>query len=273
MGTAVATLGDRTADVIAVNWDQEMRGAKALLESGLCPAGIKSPQAALFIILTGRDLGLSPVQSLRSIHVIQGKIEVAADQQLALFKRAGGRAEFKVLTDTEATLALKHANGDKHTETFTIEDAKRAGLVDGNWKKYPKAMLRSRAITAGLKSIGFDATAGLYAPGEVTDAEITVTETNAVENASQATAATTEQGEGPTEKQVALFEKMLKSHLFDGDRAEWQEKAVGITKREMGDLIDMVMQQGKARRAAEQDAERLDDERDAREAASGAGAA
>lgn len=270
-GTAVATLGDRTTEILAIDWDRELRGANALLASGLCPAGVKSPQAALFIILTGRDLGLSPVQSLRSIHVIQGKIELAADQQLALFKRAGGRAEFATLSETAASLVLRHPNGDNHTETFTMEDAKRAGLTDGNWKKYPKAMLRSRAITAGLKSIGFDATAGIYGPGEVSDVEITVTPALAVENAAQVEAAVVESGEGPTDKQVALFEKYLRSHLFDADRAEWQAKAVGITKREMGDLLDMLLMTGKQRKLAEDEAK--DDERDAREAASGVGAA
>jgi hypothetical protein len=37
-------------------------------------------------------------------------------------------------------------------------------------------MLRSRAITAGLKSIGFDPTAGIYAPGELGGPEPIVVE-------------------------------------------------------------------------------------------------
>jgi hypothetical protein len=151
-----------------VNWNQELDGARMLLKSNLLPQAIKTPEAALFIILTGKDLGLSPVQSLRSIHVIQGKIEVAADAQLGLFHRSGGKSHWKALTNEQAILEL-HAPWltEPHVESFTLEDAKRAKLGGDNWQKYPKAMLRSRAITAGLKSIGFDPTAGIYAPGEL----------------------------------------------------------------------------------------------------------
>ena len=157
----------RLAPPLPVAWNQEIEGAKMLLRSGLLPPSIRTPEQALYIILTGRDLGLSPVQSLRSIHVIQGKPELAADMQLAIFKNRGGRAAFRKLTDTEAVLWLRHPNGDEHVETFTIDDARRAGLGGANWQKYPKAMLRSRAITAGLKSVGFDLLAGTYAEGEV----------------------------------------------------------------------------------------------------------
>jgi hypothetical protein len=158
-----------------VNWSQEIEGARMLLKSGLLPQGIKTPEAALFIILTGKDLGLSPVQSLRSIHTIQGKIEVAADAQLGLFHRSGGKSHWRALTNEQAVLEL-HAPWltEPHVESFTLEDAKRAKLGGDNWAKYPKAMLRSRAITAGLKSIGFDPTAGIYAPGEIGGVEAVV---------------------------------------------------------------------------------------------------
>jgi hypothetical protein len=71
-------------------------------------------------------------------------------------------------------LVLRHPNGDEHTETFSIEDAKRAGLASNdNYAKHPKAMLRSRAITAGLKSIGWEGAVGIYDPDEVADAQAT----------------------------------------------------------------------------------------------------
>lgn len=151
----------------SVNWDAELRGAQMLLKSGLAPQSLRTPEAALYVILVGRDLGLTPTQSLRSINVIQGKVEIAADMQLSLFKREGGKAIWRVLSDTIAEVELTHPNGDQHVERFTLDDAKRAKLTGDNWQKYPKAMLRSRAITAGMKSIGFDALAGVYAPGEI----------------------------------------------------------------------------------------------------------
>ena len=159
--------------------------AKELCTTGFLPQAVKTPAQAVAIILTGRELGLGPMQALRSICIIQGKPELAADLQLSIFHRDGGRSKWLVLIDSKAVLWLRHPNGDEHTETFTLEDARRAGLANGqNWQKYPKAMLRSRAITAGLKSIGFEPLAGAYAPGEIGGPEIVGPEPEAVpENA------------------------------------------------------------------------------------------
>lgn len=141
--------------------------ADALVSTGFLPDHIKTGGQAAAIILAGRELGMPPMRALRSITMVKGKIVIAADAQLALFKAAGGRATFEVLDDTRAVLALMHPNGDSHTESFTIEDAKRAGLLNNaNWRNFPKAMLRSRAITAGLKSVGFEPTSGAYDPDE-----------------------------------------------------------------------------------------------------------
>jgi hypothetical protein len=164
MTTALTLVPNGTT---SVDWSNELRGAQMLLKSGLAPKSLQTPEAAMFVIMVGRDLGLTATQSLRSVQVIQGKVEIAADMQLALFKKDGGKASWKTLTDTVAELMLVHPNGDQHTERFTMDDAKRAGLTGDNWRKYPKAMLRSRAITAGMKSIGFDVLAGVYAPGEI----------------------------------------------------------------------------------------------------------
>jgi hypothetical protein len=169
-----------------VDWDRELQGAKMLLKSGLLPTSIKAPETALFIILAGRDLGLSPVQSLRSINVIQGKVEVAADMQLGLFHRAGGKSQWVELTNEKAVLRLSAPwLIQPHTETFTLEDAKRAKLMGDNWQKWPKAMCRSRAITAGLKSVGFDPTAGVYDYGEIGGPEPTLTVESTAEVAEQ----------------------------------------------------------------------------------------
>jgi hypothetical protein len=153
----------------AVNWDAELKGAAALLKSGLAPRDLKTPEACLFVILAGRDLGLSPVQSLRSIRPIQGKIECSADLQLGLFGRDGGKFRWRTLADTEVELELRAPwLTEPHISRWTMDDAKRAGLAGGdNWKKYPRAMLRSRAITSGLKDIGYLQGAGVYAPGEI----------------------------------------------------------------------------------------------------------
>jgi hypothetical protein len=152
-----------------IQWEQELKGAAYLVKSGLVPRDIKSAESALFVILAGRDMGLSPVQALRGIKPIQGKLELSADLQLGLYHRSGGKSQWVTLTANEATLKLQAPwSIEPHLSTFTIEDAKKAGLLsNATWGKYPKAMLRSRAITQGLKDIGFLLGQGVYAPGEL----------------------------------------------------------------------------------------------------------
>lgn len=233
-----------------VQWDAELRGANYLLRSGLCPVALKTPEAVLFVILAGRDLGLSPVASLRGLTIIQGKIEVSADLQLGLFHQRGGKSHFLELTDAKAVLRLSAPwlIAD-HTSTFSMQDASRAGLADGNYKKYPKAMLRSRAITQGLKDIGFDATAGVYAPGEL-GSEAVVDE--GTEQVRPAQSVVTDTGEVPTQEQLDLLSKALKSAVWtDEERDDWSQQAHGATKLTLAALLDQILDAGRQKKAAQ----------------------
>ena len=173
MSTALATISRRavaTTDgqLPELSFAAMMQMGQALVGTGFLPDHIKNGPQAAAIILAGRELGMEPMRALRSLSLVKGKITEAADSQLARFKSDGGRAVFTELSDTAAVLSLTHPNGDKHTETFTLDDARKAGLLSsGMYSKFPKAMLRSRAITAALKSIGWEGGSGVYDPSEL----------------------------------------------------------------------------------------------------------
>ena len=138
------------------------------VKTGMLPEHIRTGWQFAVIAAAGHEMGMQPMRAIRSLAMVKGKVIEAADSQLARFKSAGGRSEFETLDETRAVLHLVHPNGDKHTETFTLDDAKRAGLeTNANYKKFPRAMLRSRAITAGLKSIGWEGAVGAYDPDEI----------------------------------------------------------------------------------------------------------
>jgi hypothetical protein len=152
--------------------------AKMLVASGFMPAHIKTASQAVAIILTGRELGMAPMRAIRSLAMVKGKVTENADSQLARFKAAGGRSKWLELDARVGKLWLRHPNGDEHTETFTFEDAERAGLTapmpsgeKSNYHKHPVAMMRSRAITAGLKSLGWEGAVGTYDPSELVGIE------------------------------------------------------------------------------------------------------
>lgn len=148
--------------------NQAMGMAKTLYESGLLP-GIKSPQAAFTIIVTGRELGLTAMQSLRGIHIINGKPCLSADLIVALCKSRGDVCTYFRMVHSDATYAeyttLRQGDPEPTTLRFTIEQAKRANLLvkqDSNWQKYPEAMLRARCISALARAVYPDLAMGLY---------------------------------------------------------------------------------------------------------------
>lgn len=176
MTTTLDRLDRRTEEALRPweSWDAKMKFADQLVKTGFLPSAVKTPGQALSIIFTGQEIGIPPMHALRSIHVIQGKPTMSAELMLALFKQRGGKAQWRRSDGDVAELWLRHPNGDEHVETFTLEDAKRASLTskDG-WRNYPKAMLRARATSAGLRAVAPDIIAGIYDPEEL-GADVTV---------------------------------------------------------------------------------------------------
>jgi hypothetical protein len=89
---------------------------------------------------------------------------------LGRFQQAGGSVNWLERSDTKVSAIFSHPQGGDCTITWTLEDAKRAGLASGDqWKKYPRQMLAARAISEGVRSVYPSVVSGLYTPEEVQD--------------------------------------------------------------------------------------------------------
>lgn len=125
-------------------------------------------------IQAGKELGLQPIQSMNNIVIVNGRITLGAALVGALIK-ASGRYWFKVLEHTNEVCSiefLEKFNGEWiscGTSIFTMEDAKAAGLTGKDvWKKFPRNMLHSRAITNGARWYTPDVFGGpIYTPEEL----------------------------------------------------------------------------------------------------------
>jgi hypothetical protein len=152
--------------------DEGYQLAKLLVASGLMPRGVQRPEAAFAIIAAGRELGLTAMQSLRSIHIIEGKPTLSADLVAALCKSRPDVCQYFRLVESTDKVAryetLRRGEPAPTSMNFTIEDAQRAGVTGkDNWKKYPAAMLRARCITALARAVYPDLAMGVYDPDEV----------------------------------------------------------------------------------------------------------
>jgi len=117
--------------------------------------GLRSIEEAASRILYGRELGMSAFMSIMSIDVIKGRPGLKAVSIASLIQKSG-RFNFRKekWTDTECVIRFFENGEDVGESSFSIADAKRAGLVtkDGNWEKYPRAMLYWRALTQGARA-------------------------------------------------------------------------------------------------------------------------
>lgn len=156
---------------VATDWGIMLQMADALYKSGLLPLHIKSTQAALAIIQKGIELGVPPMYALSNIVVVQGKPGANAELMLALIYRDHGdnAVEFAETTPHACVISYRRRGWPSpRTYSFSIEDAKQAGLIkQGPWTTYPAAMLRARCISAVARMAFPDSIGGMYSAEEL----------------------------------------------------------------------------------------------------------
>jgi hypothetical protein len=107
---------------------------------------------------------------MRDYHVIQGRPALKADAMLARFQQAGGAVKWDVYTDQEVTGTFSHPSGGSLSVTWLLSHAKQIGIASkDNWKNYPRAMLRARCISEGIRAVYPGCVVGVYTPEEVQD--------------------------------------------------------------------------------------------------------
>jgi len=127
------------------------------------------PASTAAAILTGRELGLGPMASLRGLQVIDGSVSMTAQMMAGKILAAGHQLQWIESSDKAAEVRITRRDGlGEATARFTIADAQRAGLAGkSNWQKWPRAMLRARAMSECAGMIASDVILGL----EAADAE------------------------------------------------------------------------------------------------------
>ena len=141
------------ADAVARSGLYKMNGAQVLTLMMLCEAQ-----------------GLHPGNAVMRYHVYQNTVSMRSDAMLAAFQQVGGRFEWTkdTLTECEAVLSHPVHYPKPKTVSFTMEDAKRAKIASkDNWVNHPRAMLRARVITNGIRMVLPGVIMGIYTPDEV----------------------------------------------------------------------------------------------------------
>lgn len=145
--------------------------AEVVARTPFVPASMRgNPAAVAACVMFGLELGLEPMTALAHVDVIDGRPAPDAELCRALAMRVG---EVWVVHEsaTRCTVAgRRHGSEHTHEATFTMEDAKRAGLANRpNWRAYPQAMLYARASSALVRRAFPDVLGGITVTREELD--------------------------------------------------------------------------------------------------------
>ena len=169
--------GARPQPIIPTNIEQVYRLADAVSKSGMAPRGMEKPETITIAIMHGLEIGLTPLQALQRIAVINGRPAIWGDGAMGLV-RASGLCEY-VKEDaagegdklTASCTVKRKGEADAVVRTFSVADAKRAKLwgKQGPWTEYPQRMLQMRARAFALRDVFADVLGGLYLAEELQD--------------------------------------------------------------------------------------------------------
>lgn len=170
--------------------------AELLAKSELVPKQFAGkPNDILIAGAMGARLGLDLFSALAGIAVVNGRATLWGDALLAVCQQHAqfGDYQQEVEGDGEnmsARVTVTRKGRSPHVETFSVSDAKRAGLwgKQGPWTQHPKRMLALRARAFALRTVFADALAGFHAREEMDDA-IDVTDSAVVSRVPEASPA------------------------------------------------------------------------------------
>ncbi len=154
-------------------WEAMMVMARTISSTQFVPESYRNnPEAVVAAILTGREMGIGPMESMRQIHMIDGRPAFSADLMLSKMREGGLMILDSIVTDTRCWIHAKRRDtGEEAQVEWTIEDAAAAGLTGKkNWKTYPADMLWARVVGRLARRLGSDLLGGMvYAAEEMQD--------------------------------------------------------------------------------------------------------
>lgn len=139
--------------------------------AGMVPRGMEKQETMQIAVIAGIERGLTPMQALNGVCVINNRPTLFGDTMLALCQRTGEMEDFSETfegtgDDLRAVCVVKRrGRASAYTASWSIRMAKAAGLLgkSGPWQQYPSRMLAARARSQALRAVFADVLCGMYA--------------------------------------------------------------------------------------------------------------
>ena len=171
--TTPVMVSNRPMGLTPQNIDEALRMADIMAKASIVPKDFQgNPGNILVAIQWGAELGLPPLQVMQSIAVINGRPAMWGDAVIALVRGSGLlESMHEDIGDTSATCTVKRRGEEAESRTFSLEDAKKAGLLgkQGPWSQFQKRMLQMRARAWALRDVFPDVLRGVHVAEEAQD--------------------------------------------------------------------------------------------------------
>lgn len=145
----------------------------------LCQSLLKSPHYAKMgkegvfaIVHKAASLGVHPIEALNGgMYYVQGKVELSSILMAKLIRQK--KHSITLDKNSNESICILHGkradNGDTWKASFSIADAKRAGIYQekGPWGKYPDVMCYNRALSKLARQLFPDVIGNCYVEGEI----------------------------------------------------------------------------------------------------------
>jgi hypothetical protein len=145
--------------------------AQAICNTDFVPESFRgNATATAAAILTGRELGIGPMASLRHIHVVKGKPGQSAELMRSFVFAAGHQIRYPEMTDSRCVVEGRRKNEQEWTRiAFTADQARKARISLGD---YPEDKLVARATSRLCRRLFADCIGGLPTVDELEDFEV-----------------------------------------------------------------------------------------------------
>ncbi len=207
--------------LIPQTFEQMWRLSTIMAASGMMPKGMDKTESVFVAVQMGLEVGLSPMQAVQSIAVINNRPAIWGDGALGLVRASGELEEFQesftgeeFKDDWTAHCKVKRAGYEPRENSFSLAEAKAAGLYPPSdkfspWGKYTRRMLQMRARSWALRDEFTDVLKGLQIREEQADIVLAPTAEGAYAMPEVAT----------DDSRLAAFEEMV-AGIENGERIE-----------------------------------------------------
>jgi len=144
-------------------WETMQIIAQTLRQGGVMPNSIDTVPKMVVALQAGKEIGLSPLESMNSLYFVNGKIAMYGEAVPNQVIRAGHTIKWGKCDEKQAEVTITRGDTkESMTTKLTMEQAEKRGYTKNSvWQKFPENMLKWRVLSMTAKFICPDALKGI----------------------------------------------------------------------------------------------------------------